>query len=89
MDIAGVQLVDLGIFFSMGALWLLGATFIVLVWRWVIRYERENPDHLNRPPVPGPVVPVAVAGEERLGEAACAASLPVGPRGGLVSGMLG
>lgn len=77
MDMAGIQLVDVGIFFSMGALWVLGATFIVLVWRWVIRYERENPDKLNRPPVPRPAAP-------NTSDARDAA-----PRSGLASGMLG
>lgn len=37
-----VRPIDLAIFGTMGALWLGGALFIVLVWRWVIRYERES-----------------------------------------------
>lgn len=34
--------IDFAIFASLGGLWLVGAVFIYLVWRWVIRFERTQ-----------------------------------------------
>jgi hypothetical protein len=42
MGLIAVRAIDVAIFGSLGALWGLGAVFIYLVWRWVIRYERSG-----------------------------------------------
>jgi hypothetical protein len=44
MPLLAVRLIDLAIFGSLGALWIGGATFIVLLYRWILRFERgEGP----------------------------------------------
>jgi len=40
MPLLAVRLIDLAIFGSLGALWIGGATFIVLLYRWILRRER-------------------------------------------------
>lgn len=91
METTGMRFVDVAIFLSMGGLWVLGATFIVLVWRWVIRYERANPDQLNNPPVPtAPTMAAQVElPDESRGEAVCAVALPLGTHTGLTSEVMG
>lgn len=42
MPLLAVRLIDLAIFGSLGALWIGGATFIVLLYRWILRFERGN-----------------------------------------------
>jgi hypothetical protein len=42
MPLLAVRLIDLAIFGSLGALWIGGATFIVLLYRWILRLERGD-----------------------------------------------
>lgn len=42
MALLAVRLIDLAIFGSLGALWIGGATFIVLLYRWILRFERGD-----------------------------------------------
>jgi hypothetical protein len=42
MPLLAVRLIDLAIFGSLGALWIGGATFIWLLYRWILRFERGN-----------------------------------------------
>lgn len=42
MCMLAVRLIDLAIFGSLGVLWIGGATFIVLLYRWILRLERGN-----------------------------------------------
>jgi hypothetical protein len=37
-----MRAIDFAIFVTLGGLWAIGAVFIWLVWRWVIRYERSG-----------------------------------------------
>jgi hypothetical protein len=37
-----VRPIDVAIFGTLGALWVLGALFIVALIRWILRYEREQ-----------------------------------------------
>lgn len=46
-----VRPIDVAIFFSLGLLWIGGALFIVALYRWIGRYEREQ-----EPGGPGRVV---------------------------------
>jgi hypothetical protein len=57
MSLLAVRPIDLAIFATMGALWVGGAVFIVLVYRWILRYERENdpPDAVHPRSTPTPV----------------------------------
>lgn len=59
MTLLAARPVDFAIFFTMGGLWLFGAVFIVLVWRWFLRFERRegssfDPPVEQRRPVPPP-----------------------------------
>jgi len=42
MPLVAVRLIDLAIFGSLGALWIGGAVFIVVLYRWLFRFEREQ-----------------------------------------------
>jgi hypothetical protein len=42
MPLLAVRLIDLAIFGSLGALWIGGATFIWLLYRWILRFERGH-----------------------------------------------
>ncbi len=42
MLLLGMRLLDFAIFGTLGTLWLGGAVFVVLLWRWVIRFERGD-----------------------------------------------
>ena len=42
MGLLAVRAIDLAIFGTLGGLWLFGATFIYVLYRWIARYEREN-----------------------------------------------
>jgi len=42
MPLLAVRLIDLAIFGSLGALWIGGATFIWLLYRWILRLERGD-----------------------------------------------
>jgi hypothetical protein len=42
MPLLAVRLIDLAIFGSLGLLWIGGATFIVLLYRWILRWERSE-----------------------------------------------
>jgi hypothetical protein len=42
MGLIAMRAIDLAIFGTLGTLWAVGAVFIYLVWRWVIRYERSR-----------------------------------------------
>ena len=37
-----MRAIDFAIFGTLGGLWAIGAVFIWLVWRWVIRYDRSG-----------------------------------------------
>jgi hypothetical protein len=37
-----IRFIDLAIFGSLGALWVAGFGFIVLLYRWIRNYERER-----------------------------------------------
>ena len=52
MALLAVRLIDLAIFGSLGGLWLGGAAFIVVLYRWILRFEREQ----EQQPVPIPGV---------------------------------
>jgi hypothetical protein len=39
MALLAVRLLDLAIFGSLGGLWIAGAVFIVLLYRWIARFE--------------------------------------------------
>lgn len=44
MTLLAARLIDLAIFGSLGALWIGGAIFIVLLYRWILGFERgEGP----------------------------------------------
>lgn len=52
MPLLAVRLIDLAIFGSLGALWIGGATFIVLLYRWILRLERgDEPSNAAGVPV--------------------------------------
>ena len=40
MTLLAVRLIDLAIFGSLGGLWIGGAIFIVVLYRWILRFER-------------------------------------------------
>lgn len=42
--------IDFAIFFSMGALWVFGATFIYFVWRWVMRFDSRDGSTFGQTP---------------------------------------
>jgi hypothetical protein len=42
MLLLAVRLIDLAIFGSLGVLWIGGATFIWLLYRWILRFERGS-----------------------------------------------
>ncbi len=42
MVLLAVRLIDLAIFGSLGGLWLGGVLFIVVLYRWILRYERAG-----------------------------------------------
>lgn len=42
MGLVAVRAIDLAIFGTLGGLWLFGATFIYVLYRWIARYERDN-----------------------------------------------
>ena len=49
--IAAPRLIDLAIFVTLGGLWIFGAVFIVTLYRWLARYERET-QTADDPPTP-------------------------------------
>jgi hypothetical protein len=60
MTLLAVRLIDLAIFGSLGALWIGGATFIWLLYRWILRFERgRGPTSEAGAPVPVPLEPAA------------------------------
>ena len=40
--LAFVRPIDVAIFGTLGSLWILGALFIVALYRWIFRFEREQ-----------------------------------------------
>lgn len=70
MPLLAVRLIDLAIFGSLGALWLGGAIFIVLLYRWILRLER------GEGPTTAAGVP-ALAGPETQGRARMAPRMPI------------
>jgi hypothetical protein len=42
MTLLALRLVDVAIFGTLGTLWIGGATFVFLLWRWVIVRERAE-----------------------------------------------
>lgn len=52
MALLAVRLIDVAIFASLGGLWIGGAIFIVLLYRWILRFERgEDPTDAVAVPV--------------------------------------
>ena len=54
-----VRPIDLAIFFTLGTLWVFGAGFIVVLYRWILRFEAEtgDPDVLApEPATPEPTI---------------------------------
>ncbi len=51
MALMAVRFIDVAIFGTLGGLWLGGAVFIVFLYRWILRWEREQ-DPTNLEPVP-------------------------------------
>lgn len=47
MPLLAVRLIDLAIFGSLGALWIGGATFIWLLYRWILRLERGDEPNIE------------------------------------------
>ncbi len=43
MILLAVRAIDVAIFGTLGGLWIGGAIFIVVLYRWIIRFERSNP----------------------------------------------
>ncbi|MBX7080532.1 MAG: hypothetical protein K1X88_15140 [Nannocystaceae bacterium] len=43
MTLLAVRAIDVAIFGTLGGLWIGGAIFIVVLYRWIIRFERNNP----------------------------------------------
>lgn len=41
MPLLAVRLIDLAIFGSLGGLWIGGALFIVVLYRWILRFEAQ------------------------------------------------
>ncbi|MCA9708003.1 MAG: hypothetical protein KDK70_19275 [Myxococcales bacterium] len=61
MTLLAVRLIDLAIFGSLGALWIGGAVFIVVLYRWILRFEAESgPTHAHGVPVEEPAPPKQV-----------------------------
>lgn len=59
MVLVAVRLIDLAIFASLGVLWIGGAVFIVVLYRWLFRFEREqDPTRPDAVPVVPDAVPV-------------------------------
>lgn len=42
MPLLAVRLIDLAIFGSLGGLWIGGAIFIWVLYRWILRFERGD-----------------------------------------------
>lgn len=42
MVLVAVRLIDVAIFGSLGGLWIGGAVFIAVLYRWLFRFEREQ-----------------------------------------------
>ena len=51
MALMAVRFIDVAIFGTLGGLWLGGAVFIVFLYRWILRWEREQ-DPTTLEPVP-------------------------------------
>lgn len=58
MPLVAIRFIDVAIFGSLGTLWVGGFIFIVVLYRWLLRYEREQ----------GPTTPDAVLAEETAAE---------------------
>lgn len=58
-----VRPIDLAIFGTLGLLWIGGVLFIVALYRWIARYEREQDprggelEPIERPTPPVPAMP--------------------------------
>ena len=53
MTLLAVRAIDLAIFGTMGSLWVGGAIFIYVLYRWIAKYERD--ENTSQPPLPRPV----------------------------------
>jgi hypothetical protein len=52
MSLLAVRLIDLAIFGTLGGLWIGGALFIVVLYRWILRFEASSePNDLQGVPV--------------------------------------
>lgn len=60
MPLLALRLIDVAIFGSLGALWIGGLCFIVLLYRWILGFERgREPADPTALPVAARVEPVA------------------------------
>ncbi len=41
MTLLAVRFIDVAIFGTLGALWIGGFVFIVVLYRWIMRFERD------------------------------------------------
>jgi len=75
MPLVAVRLIDLAIFGSLGALWIGGAVFIVVLYRWLFRFEREqDPTRPDAVPVVEGASPARVSPPTTTAREAVAAS---------------
>lgn len=65
MGLLAVRAIDLAIFGTLGSLWLFGATFIYVLYRWIVRYERDNGIDGGATPQPVSVAKRAVVQQPR------------------------
>jgi len=73
MGLLAVRAIDLAIFGTLGGLWVFGAAFIYVLYRWIARYERENGVDGGASARPAPVSKPAVAKEPRAHDLAVGA----------------
>lgn len=65
MTLLAVRFIDIAMAFSMGGLWLFGAGFIYVLYRWILRFEAQehatDDDRPSRAPTPTRTRPSASA----------------------------
>jgi hypothetical protein len=76
MAFIALRPIDLAIFASLGALWIVGVLFVIALYRWIRRFEREEtgPTQPELAPSPKPARerPEAVITHEAAREALAA-----------------
>ena len=61
MALMAVRLIDVAIFFSLGGLWIFGAVFIVVLYRWIARFERATSEPPPSASAPVTTTPASAA----------------------------